>query len=836
MKKAFTLTELMIAVVIISISMFGVVEAFKSINMAIQFSKDRAIATNLAQEKMQIIKQMIYYKVIPSTSVSYLNDFNPPIPYDNLYFPPETILEAGVYYKRYTYILPITEVSGQIVELAPQSPDTGMKKIMVTVVWQTGNKKGKVQLSSIYTNRDTVMANARIFGRVRDATTFIPISGAFINIAEHLGVRAISDNNGDYSVSIVPGRYTVYVEARGYFPYFTTINLAPEQGYNLNIDLKRMEFGTLTGNLWLRDHLVISQIVGSTLSPTGFEQEYIEIYNPTTYSWLVNGNIGLRFQRIYDNSKKEISINYINDYIQPNGFYLFANTTPLIIGGNIIHADAVWSSTNSNIDFPYFNPPTNLNIIPVFGDGVDEGGGAIELYRISDGKILDQVGWNRNDGQSGKKTAPFFESSAIQQNIGLQKGEQYVRYSSTFSVSSYYGPAYDSNNNSVDFEDILPLTIYPRNSSNTLPLLCGTPAIGSIVSCNDGLSISSFSYLVGFPRPYAYFQLNEVATGTWMCIMSSSSFSNVIDSITFVSGSTISLGNVFLSSSISWGYISGMVTDIYGSNITPAIKIVSSDGNYTYVSNKRYLIKVTTSPVDINVNPGNLNPSYVEISSNNISFLPGEIKSSVDFVLYQGGRITGKVLIAGSTIPAVGVAVAVYDIYDVARDQQITNNQGVFITNVLSTGTYIVQPVVDAREVVIPSTISVTLNTAGNVVFSTTFTISNALGYIEGNVRFGGKPIRTGTLIAVTTTTFSGIPPSVPILSSSTLVSAPIYFASSDEEGKYKVELRQSTNPAYNVYVYYPHLTNDVFQIYWSSKSGVRVWAGQTTGGIDFSW
>jgi prepilin-type N-terminal cleavage/methylation domain-containing protein len=431
-KRAFTLTELMISVVIIGTVLFAIVEAYSSIQKAVQYSKDRTIATNLAQEKINIIREKLYYKAVPSLNVSYLTDFDPPIPYDTVFFPPETVLEGGVYYTRYTYIVPVEEVNGSIVELPPQSPDTGMKKISVTVVWSYRNEKKKVSVSTIYTSKDTVMRNASISGRIRDKDTLAPISNANIIIAEYMGIVDVSDSNGNYSASIYPGNYTLYVQKRGYFPYLMQFLVGPNQSITKDIDLKAMGWGKITGVPWLRDHLVISQIVGSTKSPSGFDQEYIEIFNPTTYTWTVKGEIGLRFQRIYDDTKKNILINYFTDTIPSGGFYLFANTSPVIINGVSINADAVWSSTNSSIDFPYFNPSLGkYNIIPVFfEDGSDEGGGAIELYRISDGKILDQVGWNRNDGT--KKVAPFCEpgtncqTQSIQQNIGLQECEQYV--------------------------------------------------------------------------------------------------------------------------------------------------------------------------------------------------------------------------------------------------------------------------------------------------------------------------------------------------------------------------------------------------------------------------
>jgi prepilin-type N-terminal cleavage/methylation domain-containing protein len=840
-KRAFTLTELMISVVIIGTVLFAIVEAYSSIQKAVQYSKDRTIATNLAQEKINIIREKLYYKAVPSLNVSYLTDFAPPIPYDTVFFPPETVLEGGVYYTRYTYIVPVAEVNGSIVELPPQSPDTGMKKISVTVVWSYRNEKKKVSVSTIYTSKDTVMRNASIGGRIRDKDTLAPLSNANIIIAEYMGIVDVSDNNGNYSASIYPGNYTLYVQKRGYFPYLTQFSVGPNQSITKDIDLKAMGWGKITGVPWLRDHLVISQIVGSTKSPSGFDQEYIEIFNPTTYTWTVNGNIGLRLQRIYDDTKKNILINYFTDTIPSGGFYLFANTSPVIINGVRINADAVWSSTNSSIDFPYFNPSLGqYNIIPVFGDGSDEGGGAIELYRISDGKILDQVGWNRNDG--ARKSAPFCEpgtncqTQAILQDIGLQEGEQYVRYSSTAGVSSVYGPSYDSNNNSINFKDYLSINISPRNSSNLLPIISGTPADGSIVRCGDGYSVSTNSYLVGSP-PYSYFELNYVATGTWNFSVSSNTYAFITDSITVTNGSTVTLNSVYLTSEVSWGYITGNITDVYGNNITPAIKVLSSDGNETYVSNKRYTLMVSTGVVSITANPGNLNPSYVSVSSDNISISAGEIKSGVNFVLFQGARISGKVVIAGSTIAVPGIPVLITDIYETPRDNQITDASGRFITNVLSTGSYIVIPQTDSKETVNPSTYTLILTSPGTTVFSTTFSITNAIGYIAGSVKFQNQPIKTGVLIVVSTVSLSGIPPKPPDISSYTLSGSPYYMASSNEEGNYLVEVRGSTNPAYNVYSYYPYLdNNDNFVIYWSSRTNIRVYAGQVVSNINFSW
>jgi len=236
---------------------------------------------------------------------------------------------------------------------------------------------------------------------------------------------------------------------------------------------------------------------------------------------------------------------------------------------------------------------------------------------------------------------------------------------------------------------------------------------------------------------------------------------------------------------------------------------------------------------NITANPDNLNPNYISISSQSVYVGSGEIHSGVDFVLYQGAKIRGFITRDGiNALPSVGVAV--FNSNNVAVDQQVSGLDGKFVTNNISTGTYRVEPVVGSKEEVTPSTYSVTLAVPGSTVFSTTFTVKNALGYITGVVTYQGKPIKTGVLLVVTTTTLAGAPPVPPNLNNSTLTGASYFLTSSNEEGKYSLEVRQSTSPTYNVYGYYTLYPN--FTILSSVKNSISVLSGQTTSGVNFSW
>ncbi len=831
--RGFTLVELLIAVALIGIGIMALAESFKYIQRGIQVSKNKSIASNLAQEKMQIIKEKIYYNIAATTAPLYLSEFSPAVPYDNYFFPPENILEAGVTYTRYTYIQPVQEDSGNLVYVSPASPDTGMKQITVTVVWNEGSGRKKVQIKSIITNKDTIMANCVFNGTIRNASTFAPISDALVNMAENVGYRDSTNVSGFYSISVLPGNYTMYVNARGYFPQFKQVSITANQTQTNDFSLVPMASGTVSGYPWIADHLVISQIVGSTVNSSGWDQEYIEIFNPTTYTWTMDGNIGLKYQRIYDSDKKTIAVDYINASIPSGGFYLFANTGTVTAAGYSRNADAVWSDSNSISDFPDFS--NQKNIIRVFDEGGDEGGGAIELYRISDGLALDKVGWNRNDGASGKKTAPFYETSAIVQSIGLQRNELYARYSSTSGVSSSYGPAYDSNDNSKDFYDFSSsISIPPRNSAVTLPVIAGTPADGAIASCSDGLSISANASLYGNP-PYAYFSVTDVATGTWSCMITSNSYTLTHDTVTIASsGSSFVFGSTwtFLNSQAISAYITGRVLNSMNNPISPQIKVTNySTDAWARTTDGKYLISVPEGYNTLVANPNNLNSSYVSVTSANINVALGEIKGGVDFILYPGGRISGFITRDGNN-PLPGVAVAINDFNGVAKDVQISGSDGRFTSNNLSTGTYYVEPSVDPKETVTPSSTTVNISAAGTTYFSSTFTVRNAMGYVKGSVAYQGQPVKTGALIVVTTTTISA-PPNI---STATLTGPPYYMTSSNEDGTYTAEVRQSTNPAYRVYAFYTIENGSSYSIVSSTVTNVQVWAGQNTTGVNFSW
>lgn len=854
-----SIVELIIAMLILSVIVIGIFGVFDTVNKSIQFSKSRGLAANLAQEKTQVLEQQSYYKVLVTSAPSYDPDLN--FPYDTGYFPQEAIMEGGILFTRSTYVQLAQEVSGNIETMAPTAADTGMKLITVTVSWFQAGEKKNLQIRNIMSNPDAVMSNAAFNGRVRSTALGTPaIPNALINVAENVGWRDTANTTGNYQITLPPGSYTLVCTAPGYFTQIAVVSVGANSTQTKDFDMVPMASGTVRGVAWLKDHLVISQVVGSTQNAaTGFYQEYVEVFNPTTYSWTMNGAVGLKFQRengsgsSQDPLARAIEVDYVTNSIAPGGYYLFANTTTIYAGDGSFPADAVWDTSLSGNNMTNFAPrfsEADPNIIPVWGsavgeDGTDEGEGALMLYNISDGTPLDVVGWTGG----GSLNPPFQEGTAINQAHGLDVGEVYMRYSSTAGVHATYGPAYDSNNNSVDI-NVYAAGMWPKgprySGSSTSTVVAATPAVGAFVSATDGLSSLTTAQAIGSP-PYASFTLTGVSTGIWTVFISSSNYIIEIGTVSITAGSTVwvpnsstvpswpvsGLHSAFLTSPNEEGFISGFVKN--AANIVipaPGIRVWAGvDYADTNLLDGRYLLRLLPGTYNVTANQGNSNSSYVSQSSQSVVVALGQVTNDVNFMLSQGGMIRGFITRDGVN-PIPGIAVAAFDDDGVARGQEVSGSNGRFTMANLSTGAYTVQPVLGSGESSTPESYSCTV-TQGQLVFGGTFTIRGAMGTIAGTLTTSSGSIQTGVLIiASTSTTFS--PPSS--ISTNTLTGVPYYMTSSYEDGTYRLEVRGSTTTTYRVRAIYTTFNGTTPVSSSKTVTNISVNQGQTTSGVNFTW
>jgi hypothetical protein len=826
--RGVTLAELLISIAVLGGGIAVAVGGFSNIQKSIQYSKSRTLATNLAQEKMQILKQSSYNRLMVSTATAYRTDFNPSIPYDPGYYPPEAILEGGVHFTRITYVQVAQEDSGNLSTLAATTPDTGMKLVTVTVVWNQGATNRKVQILAVDSNPDTVMNNATLRGVVRSSATGAGIPYALVTVAENVGWRDTANAAGSYSVNLSPGTFDIVATADGYFPARLSMSFAPNAApYNQDFNLTPKSSSTLRGAAWINPSFVISQVVASSV--TDRDYEYIELYNPSTSTYIVGPN---RLWIGYCDSSFNCGSNYITtatNSISPNQFFLIANTLDTVqIGGVIRNVDGYYS--NASFQYP--------NHLITAGQA-----GALYIWHNSPTSGWYQLG---RFGWYNGATAPPVSLVETQgaAGSGLPAGEQYVRRTGTSTYDASYGPAYDSDNNSVDFINNHTLAVNPSNSSVTKIPVSGFPAVGAIVTASDGLSNPTTAYLKGNP-PYAEFMLPGVATGTWAMIVSSSTAALEISSISALTANTttwvpnattspawpaVGYPQAVLSVNETRGYVSGRITDAYSSVITGITVGIQGGTPIPAGSNGYFLLSASPGIYTVTANPGNASGAYVSQDQTPVTVNLGQVTSDVNFMLSQGGRISGFVTRDGlNALPGIGVAAI--NSNGEAVDQEVSNVNGRYTLVNLATGTYTVQPVLDMSETTSPSASTVTV-TAGATVVAATFTITGAYGTITGGVSVSSDIIKTGVLIIVSTQGIAGSPPA---LSSSTLAGAPYYSANSSEDGTYSVSVRGSTT-TYRVSAFYPQMNGSTVTISTKVVTGVTVTAGVTTTGVNFTW
>lgn len=785
--RGVTLVEVMVAMVVLTFGALAAIRTFSGIAKSIQYSRFRTVATSLAQEKIQETRQQPYYRVIPSTAVLTLNTTNPSVTYDTV-LGEEILSAAGAAYSRFTLIeLVEPDVSGNLVPVALPAPDTGLKRITVSIVWQAARGERRAfQLPSVLSNPNTVMRRATIQGNIMRPGPpgfFVPLAGATVRTAENLAWQEVTDAAGNYSMLVAGGNYSLIASAPGFQSTTTLVAVEPNATLTSNFMLTPQVVGVVRGTAWVNEGLVISQVVTSTSPVVGGPVEYIELFNPTTMTWTMATGPGPyvpQFSLEYNDVPLVITVG--TPTIPAGGYYLVASGATV---GPVV-ADARYPA-------------------PVIPDG--NGSSSIELFAGFPSVLHDTVGWKHSAGGA----PAHFETNPLN-GVPLDDGEQLVRKTSTDTVTAGVGNAYDSGDNSKDFMYLDPALHGPRNSvdSPAVPLAAGEPAVGAFVTATDGFSISTRALAVtpvGYTVPaYAEFNLIRTTTGTWTVVVSSKSAMAEIAEVLVTAASSVTIPSpitdppwsaalgtpgVAISSNAIYGYISGRVQDSGTLLPVPAGMTVRAAGLDTSTDmNGRFTLALPASmlPNDFSVvaNPNNLNSTYVSRSSSVINLDIGDISSGLDFFLPQAGRVRCTVTSDGAT--ALGnILVSAFDTNGIEISQAVSDNLGVASFRNLGVGTYTLSPILDFNELSVPS--STTVNT--NVLAETNagvFTITGSMGTIVGSVTFGGTPVQSGTLVVASLATLGAavIPPTS---SSTTFQNTSLFFATTDDRGNYTMSV-----------------------------------------------
>lgn len=833
--RGVTLVELMIATAIIAIGILGLIGTFAGIQKGIQVTKEKTLANNLAQERVEALKNISYYRLLVTTQTATDNNFNPAMIYDIAPNDVETINVGGISFQRRVHVRKVSEnASGNLAAQAWNAADTGLKEVMIYVVWKSGGDWKKVELRNLRDNPDRQVLSASFAGTTRDNATAAALESVTVQAMQNTSRYDASDSAGAYGFSIEPGSYTLRASKLGYFvSYSNTLNATADVPVTQNFNLVKMASGTISGTAYVRDHLVISQVVLASSTQVGDLStqgvEYVELFNPTTYPINIGVTAGADSYYIDYHDEDDPTVNcpgtdpgetrcndefffiHVTTYVAPGKYYLFANASSFTILGQWIKADAY---------YPGLPAPNYLD---------EAEAGAIRLTRASDNALVDVVGWADNESSAPSKEGSQIPDPAGFDGIGT--GNQIVRKSSAATTASAsYGKAYDSNDNLQDFT-------YPEHPvfgsgiqlrpygmiDAAQTVISGTPAAGALVFADDGLSNGAAVSTTGA------FALVSVATGSWTVVVSSGLLTQSVGLYGgLADGFSTTTPTMFLTNASSVGYIAGNVETIAGADLAN-ILVEAGGGTDRTDAAGNYLLASTTGTVLVTVNRDGDNPLYVQAESY-VTFGLGAL-ATANYALSQGGKITGTVTSNGvDALPNIPVTASVGG---VTRGTGVSGATGAFEIPSLSTGSYVVSPQLESGESASPSSTTVSV-TAGGTGAAGNFTVTGALGYISGSLTLGsltGSAITTGVLIYATTSTIASDPPTI---SSATRSGSSIYYAASSfADGSYEVGVRGGST--YNVYAWYTTWNGDAPTTVRKSATGVSVSAGATVD-RDFFW
>lgn len=382
--RGLTLTEVVIASAIIAVATAAAMKYFTRISTTIYQSRTKQVATTLAREKLEALQRLPYYRLRPWTTKTFFGPTGSK--YDAVVGAPETINVGGVKYFRMLSIQKVkkdpagpnlidliddVQSSSQNLE-TPYYQDTGLKKINVVVAWQTSRGWKTTEVVGLKENAVRLQNNCELWGLVK-STTGALLDQISVEVVESGHTDAsVTDASGRFSFKVAPGTYTLRaVDTRTpdwlYFGARKTVyvdnDVSPLQvlpDFVLNaVDT----VSNARATFWFNSAPVISRVCGSTPSTTNpsFNQEWVEIFNPTTWTWNVQRDLNLQYyvqhasfslpawaptliDPYYSPFYNTIAVDYINTTVPPGGYFLFANTTTINLPGEpTIFADATWA-------------------------------------------------------------------------------------------------------------------------------------------------------------------------------------------------------------------------------------------------------------------------------------------------------------------------------------------------------------------------------------------------------------------------------------------------------------------------------------------------------------
>lgn len=219
-QRGITLVELLVMSVIASLVAITIIQSFSGISQGILGTRLKTLATQLANEKIQSLKGIPYYRLRVSsltTTPAGCGSFSPPVLSDDANYPPFVTMLGSNSFTVYAIVQRVQKSAAEdLTVVAWNAPDTGVKQITVTVTWMERNTMHRVQLVNLRENFNRLTANGQFIGQVK-STASIPVANPFVEVSEDPSFRTMGDASGNYVLEAPVGSYTLRAYKRGYF-------------------------------------------------------------------------------------------------------------------------------------------------------------------------------------------------------------------------------------------------------------------------------------------------------------------------------------------------------------------------------------------------------------------------------------------------------------------------------------------------------------------------------------------------------------------------------------------------------------------------------------------
>jgi hypothetical protein len=765
------LVELVVAAAFIGVVSVSGIQALRTILLGRAKSVVVTSADELLSLRLNAFRTRRFSLVPISRTTATVAGTSPAVDFDAANFPPETIHRNGVDYTLYTYTQAVSHrnTGSSPTFLPPDTPNPPGIQVNIAVVWaDPSGARRQIQGSCNLKSSNL----PKVVGTVRNAGGF-PIPYARVTKLDGMTNNTVTaDSRGNFVIYSAGTSFALTAEAVGYRANSEHITIAPgDMSVSQDITLAPLQPGTggIQGRVWVATEPVITMVAGDVPHPvTGFRQEYVECYFPhamSTTKMIYPANLGLRFQRRPSQDPVPLAINHVANAstVFAPSWFLFANTSPVVVNGVTRAADFVWSDDAGNLaNFPYF--AAQRNIIPVATDGPGEGAGGLELVDPVSGHVYDRVGWK---GPVAEDPGLYEGTPYDDGGTGLETNETYRRFSTPAGLSATVPGNYDTDDNADNWAASALQT--PRTTAQTgVYAISGRPAPGAYLWADDAFSaVVPAAATTCSGRPCSTFSIINTSTGDV-------TLSGISGGVTQAEnyGANLAIPNLLAGETRTVDFV---LCD-YGYKEPVYVGVLRDDNGVPVVGGM--VGGKLTDALGAFVAPGGAASYQDRMQSFTATYVAGGYVTGVDFQFSAApARVIVQQMLADGATPTNtfgyrvtrdGVAFPRYYGYSSSVSTLMLPDRTELL---LATGTYLLTPVnpalagnsspiyqsyvneTNGRSFIHDPIPSFTLTSAdsGTTIFLGTFTVRSRDGTFQGCVTAGGVPIRDGAVISAQT-------------------------------------------------------------------------------------